>query len=325
MALVVLQPAGNKDARKHYADTIQSPVRFSDFVDCLEPADVRRLTELFPTGLAPMWGVTPGTNGVNHNKFAKADLGSVVLFATAGRLFAAGVIALKFSNRTLARRLWGENDTGMTWEHMYALDQLVSLDISYAQFNSVVGYKSNNIIQGFNVLDRDKSERVLDHFGLWSGRHAIDVSTNDVEDALTGLDGDLDRQVRSWARVEQSRAKSLLLAGRSSGVCRLCSREFPGELLIAAHKKRRSLCTDAEKRDLANNMMLCCTFGCDALYERGYVFIGAQGEIKKSKVIQIFGAADAYIRDVMVRSLRMSEHESKYFAWHRERFSQENL
>jgi hypothetical protein len=45
---------------------------------------------------------------------------------------------------------------------------------------------------------------------------------------------------------------------------------FPVDLLVAAHIKRRSLCSETERRDLHNVAMLACKFGCDALFEEGY-------------------------------------------------------
>ena len=57
--------------------------------------------------------------------------------------------------------LWNENEKGETWEYIYFLDELVSHNIPYAHFNRVVPYKENNVIQGFDVLDDQKSERVI--------------------------------------------------------------------------------------------------------------------------------------------------------------------
>ena len=48
---------------------------------------------------------------------------------------------------------------------MYALNDLQQVEISYEDFNRVVGYKNNNIIQGFTVLDAEKSEKFLGYLG----------------------------------------------------------------------------------------------------------------------------------------------------------------
>ena len=63
-----------------------------------------------------------------------------------------------------------------------------------------------------------------------------------------------------------------MLAGdRELADCALCGHQYPLRFLVAAHIKKRSICTDAERRDLRNVAMLVCTFGCDALYEAGWI------------------------------------------------------
>jgi hypothetical protein len=46
---------------------------------------------------------------------------------------------------------------------MYTLTDVKKIDINYEEFNEVVGYKSNNVIQGFTVMDEVKSEKFLDY------------------------------------------------------------------------------------------------------------------------------------------------------------------
>lgn len=86
---------------------------------------------------------------------------------------------------------------------------------------------------------------------------------------LARLDGAREVAVR----LEQSLLRRLLLSGASTGACALCGREFPVELLVAAHVKRRADCTDEERRDHVNNLIALCACGCDALFERGFVVV----------------------------------------------------
>jgi hypothetical protein len=72
---------------------------------------------------------------------------------------------------------------------MYSLDEIKSLNISYEEFNEVVGYKSNNIIQGFTVLQSSRSSAFLDHYALRSDRHLEEVTDEEFEEAIEGLDG----------------------------------------------------------------------------------------------------------------------------------------
>lgn len=86
---------------------------------------------------------------------------------------------------------------------------------------------------------------------------------------------DLDVASSAKRRVEQSLLRALLLGGMATGLCILCGKEFPENLLVAAHLKRRPKCSDSEKHDFCNVAALMCKFGCDDLYEKGYIFIAA--------------------------------------------------
>lgn len=316
MTQVILQPSANKAARQHYVDTIANPVLLSAHEDRISEAELVEFRGLFPSGRVPMWGVTPGKGGVNVGKWDRASVGDVVLFAAHGQIFGSGTVAAKFHNPELARRLWGVDPDGQTWEYMYALDEIRSLTIPYAEFNRVVRYKENNVIQGFTVLDEARSAACLNHFALWSTRHESEVTEEQLRDALEGLDGPLDTQVKAWARAEQSRARQALLGPAQQGQCRLCGNQYPKELLVAAHKKPRAECTSDEKRDIPAVVMLCCLFGCDALYERGYVSVDQDGGINISP--HLAPSVRSMTEGRLLSSTLLTSAERDYFAWHEE-------
>ena len=62
--------------------------------------------------------------------------------------------------------------------YIYLLDEIKTHNIPYVDFNRCIGYKENYVIQGFNVLDKEKSEKVLNRFNLFSDTYIeeIDVS-----------------------------------------------------------------------------------------------------------------------------------------------------
>ena len=53
--------------------------------------------------------------------------------------------------------------------------------------------------------------------------------------------------------------------------CAICGNEMPIEFLWCSHIKQRSLCSDEEKKDYKNIVLPMCKFGCDDLYEKGYI------------------------------------------------------
>lgn len=114
---------------------------------------------------------------------------------------------------------------------------------------------------------------------------ALDLVLPGPDDSWLGRpstfwDGD-DSDVEAFGRVraEQQDLRRHLIAGRTSAGCSLCGRELPINLLIAAHIKPRSQCTEAERRDFQAAAMLVCNLGCDALFEWGYVAVDNQGKI----------------------------------------------
>ena len=176
MALI-LQPAGSAEASAHYNDTIENPVDLSDpTVRDLLGQTLGTLESTFPRGEAPMWGIVPSK--LNSGKYARMREGDRVVFSRDKRIYSTGIVALKFENYELSRHLWDLDDRGATWSLMYALDEVQDLDIPYIEFNRAVGYAENNIIQGFNILDEEKSLRFENEF--FSDREASDASSGET-------------------------------------------------------------------------------------------------------------------------------------------------
>jgi putative restriction endonuclease len=171
---IALQPAGSKASREHYRDTIEQPVSLDDCEGLLPDATLHALEAAFPDGKAAMWGVTPGVDGGMAARYEKMTPGDYVLFARSGTLFWGARVALMFRSDELALKLWGRDDKGQTWEYMYALDDPRTFELPVEGMNAAVGYKSNNVVQGFSVLDEVKSAPLADLLGL--GAHAPYVS-----------------------------------------------------------------------------------------------------------------------------------------------------
>ncbi|MEU4803156.1 hypothetical protein [Actinosynnema sp. NPDC023587] len=129
--------------------------------------------------------------------------------------------------------------------------------------------------------------------------------------------GELDRAAVARYRVEQGALRHVLIGDDPTGRCALCGRVLPVELLVAAHVKRRSECSDEERRDLRNVAMLACHLGCDRLYELGYVSVGPDGAVL---VAAIPGTPADQLALPAGRTCEAHHDGSAgYFAWHRAR------
>jgi hypothetical protein len=164
VAKVAFQPSGGPAAQEHYRDTIERPVSLAANADLLGP-HLAPLQRLYPSGQAPLWGVTPGIAGTNVKKYGRLETGDVVLFTGQGHAYAGGVVTYLLHSADLARRLWGVDDRGQTWENVYALTEVWPLDVPYASFNAAAGYDVDYNHLGFNVLDEERSRRVIEALG----------------------------------------------------------------------------------------------------------------------------------------------------------------
>jgi hypothetical protein len=133
----------------------------------------------------------------------------------------------------------------------------------------------------------------------------------------------LDSTASVKIRKEQGALRSILSGGRELADCALCGHEYPLKFRVAAHIKKRSVCTDDERRDLRHIAMLACTFGCDALYEAGWITVGPDGRIQPIPIgVAPTGRLLDHLQLLAGRHCRAHNEASEpYFKWHRETYS----
>ncbi|XVS62890.1 hypothetical protein ACQPYE_32215 [Actinosynnema sp. CA-299493] len=125
---------------------------------------------------------------------------------------------------------------------------------------------------------------------------------------------ELDGRVVAKYRKEQGELRKVLVGAAAEAPCALCGRVFPVELLIAAHIKRRSVCDDYERNDLRNVAMLACSFGCDRLFEVGYVSVDEGGAV----LVASAGGLEPHLEHLRGRVAEaFHERSAGYFRWHR--------
>lgn len=132
----------------------------------------------------------------------------------------------------------------------------------------------------------------------------------------------LDVQSIQRRRTEQNLLRRHLFNDSDKGNCALCSKDFPIQFLTTAHIKKRSLCDDLEKRDI-NIVMPACQFGCDKLYENGYVYVEKGVITPNNKIKVTTKSVSDYISTLRGKKCTyFSERNKKYFDDHREKYAQ---
>ncbi|WP_154990408.1 HNH endonuclease [Priestia megaterium] len=314
---VILQPAGGV-GKKNFENTIKRPVCLSEIVPYLDEKDVLRVSSYYDDGLVPIWGVTPGKNNVNLNKWKKIQNGDVALFSTKKKIFASGIVTHTFQSRELAKNLWGWKEEGVTWENIYLLDEVKEHQISVQELNKSVGYSLNNSIRRFLVLDDKRSNKFFASFDMKSDTYLPKVSEDQFKDAVLDYDIDkpLDKEILAKIRTEQNFLRRHLFNNRKTGACGICLKELPVEFLIASHIKKRANCSIEEKKDFRNIVMPMCKFGCDDLYEKG--FIGIQdGKVIVLKKQNLTPFVKDYIKSIRGNNcVYWHEGTINYFKWH---------
>ncbi|WP_116201735.1 hypothetical protein [Amycolatopsis circi] len=159
----------------------------------------------------------------------------------------------------------------------------------------------------------------LPHVSRATSPTTLTLDRSGAEPAADVHFGELDVKTQVKVRTEQTRLRKLLANERVSAPCALCGDEFPLEFLVAAHVKKRAACTDDERRNLRDIAMLACSFGCDVLYESGWVTVDETGCIQTVRLDQL-PAGSLKLRMQHLAGRRCGAHREAsepYFAWHR--------
>ncbi|MFC1527961.1 HNH endonuclease [Candidatus Neomarinimicrobiota bacterium] len=177
MSRIILQPAGDKEARKHYIKTITNPVLLKDIEHLLSHSEKVKLINQFPSGELYIWGVVPGESNIRY--WNRINPGDVTLFTRDNNIFSSGKVSYTTHNKRLAENLWGYNN-GNTWEYIYFLDEIKTLDIDVPFFNQIVGYKPKKIVQGFIIMKKTPGERAFNYFDLRNDKFMHQLKLGDV-------------------------------------------------------------------------------------------------------------------------------------------------
>ena len=231
MSKLILQPAGNPDARKHYNDTIKTPVNLEKISKYLSIEDHDTLKKIYPDNKCYIWGVTPKSSNITQwNKISDND---IALFARNNMIFSYGISCYKMISHDLAAYLWEYDKDGFTWEYIYFLKNITPLSYTYLEMNQAIGYKPKYNYRGFNVVDSKRRTQAINKFGLQSVVAPIDFALTDGDMDFTSTETVEGKKVlrytTAYERDPKARAEALSIHGYDCIGCGLNFEEMYGD------------------------------------------------------------------------------------------------
>jgi hypothetical protein len=157
---VIIQPSyGTREARRHWADTLDRPVPFREprYADVLTTAERAALDDEHPDGLARFWGATPQ----HDRKMDTLAADDVVLLTGQKHVRAVGTVGRVLRNDEFARRLWRPDPARCLWRNVYSFRAYRPVWIPYEQVWALPGFTVGDNFMGLRFLNPEKSATIV--------------------------------------------------------------------------------------------------------------------------------------------------------------------
>lgn len=259
------------------------------------------------------WSVTQNTRPQKGDRFFLIKLGDV------GRgIFASGSIESTpeeklHYNQELAKEGKKLNFVEIKFERLLEGGRRPIISTGeLKQLNEKSGVKQHWYAENSGIQIRETIVPYLER--LWEQKTDIQSAPTEMEYLLAAEE--LDKRRETLQRTEQRFLRAQLFGNGRYSSCCICGEMMPIDFLVAAHVKKRSKCSVDEKLDFKNNVVPMCRFGCDELFERGYISVD-KGKVVDLSVGATLEKAKNYISGLNGKKCLAYEGESnQYFDWH---------
>lgn len=347
MVRVALQPASsgtNKRVEDNLARSIRPGFELARCKPYLGDELYQQLETLFPEGTLPLWGLMRKKTNTIPRRHAELQVGDIVLFYGRKEFYYGGIVGAKWESAALAEEVWGVDEeaaydlegdepNGKTWKYMYALVNAGDLSIPLEELQEWTGGKPTSHPMAFQFLDKAgeppaASAQVLDHLELEPAVTRANEVADPVEldAAVRASFVSTDRRTTSISRTEQALLRKAVIP-TDPHPCGICGQVLPRRLLVAAHIKLRAKASEAERMDFERIAMPACAFGCDALFELGYIGVSDGGRIEVSPRVAEHPDLQSRV-DMMLPpssiAVAWNHHRAPNFGWHLQETYQED-
>ena len=152
---VILQPSASRSAQKNFGTTVEIFTDLEEISHLISDEEYNLLSQDGQDYLG-FWGV----RNVPPTTWNRIKSGALVLFFANKTAFAACRLGNKIKNQKLAEHFWEGKGTE-SFKYMYSIVEGTEIDIPQSFINKSLGYKENFVVQGFQVLDHEKSSLLL--------------------------------------------------------------------------------------------------------------------------------------------------------------------
>ena len=152
---VILQPSASRSAQRNFGTTVEIFTDLDEISHLISDEEHSLLSKDGQDYLG-FWGV----RNVPPSTWQRIKPGALVLFFANKSAFTACKLGNKIKNQKLAEHFW-EGRGSESFKYMYSIVEGTEVDIPQSFINKSLGYKENFVVQGFQVLDHEKSSRLL--------------------------------------------------------------------------------------------------------------------------------------------------------------------
>ena len=177
--------------------------------------------------------------------------------------------------------------------------------------NNIISQPSINSIANEYYYDKIKNRiglDLVDSFALESDFKNAIVDISDMKET--------DIKIKGHRRLEQGYLRRHLFSRKKIDSCGICNTEYPVEFLSVANTKKCFKCAQDVKLDL-NVVIPMCKFGCDEIYERGYIFVEDRNVKIKKESIKL-NQISSYCDSINEKHCKYYNNDTlDYFNWHK--------
>jgi hypothetical protein len=155
---LLYMPPGNTEAMVHYQDTIRNKIEFDKVAPHLTSGLSRKLQQIFGPHRIAVWGSRD--SAANRSKFDRMKEGDEILIVEGETIRLLGRVAAKVISPSLSAELW-KNLRGNTregWNLIYFIANPREINLPFAKFCALLGFKENFQLRGFTSIAKERLE-----------------------------------------------------------------------------------------------------------------------------------------------------------------------